>query len=618
MQQTVATPLSDQQVATLLNETVTHLNRREFAPAERLLDILLSARPDDANALLVLGQVRRVQNRLLEAEGLYRKVVALDPLRAEVHYNLGQVLNLGPRVDDAISSLNEAIRLKANFAEAYFELGTAHSRKLDFVAAEEAYQQALRQQPNMLPARHGLSSTLISLGRPKEAEAVARSALAQAANDMRWYAAFKHNIAIAISEQHRFEEAVAAYEEVQAIAPTLPFLDLNSANALQALGRVEDAEITYRRALERAPLDLMTHRGLNHLLWRADRPEFLASYDDAAARYPNQGGLFVEKGRTLLAHERYDQALEAFDRALSISPNDEVAREGRASALARLGRFEDAIEEFKSVVARRPNSAEVRCGLAETYVRAGESARALAVLDETLALAPHSQFALALRDTARRQGGVDHVDDDYERFIRIYDLAAPEGYEDMASFNRSLASYLGRLHGDVPAETSELRRLVNRTTGSLFGAGAEIIASLRSHLDKAISAHVNQLPADAAHPFVSRRFEALRYSGSWSTRAVHGAPIANHIHDAGWLSGIYFVALPDDVTNASNQPGWSKFGEPPFDAHIPKPVRATVQPVAGRLVLFPSYLWHGSLPFRGQQSRLSVAFDTVPERVRHE
>ena len=40
----------------------------------------------------------------------------------------------------------------------------------------------------------------------------------------------------------------------------------------------------------------------------------------------------------------------------------------------------------------------------------------------------------------------------------------------------------------------------------------------------------------------------------------------------------------------------------------------SVRPSVGLLVLFPSYFWHGTVPFRSQQPRLSVAFDAVPDR----
>ena len=34
-----------------------------------------------------------------------------------------------------------------------------------------------------------------------------------------------------------------------------------------------------------------------------------------------------------------------------------------------------------------------------------------------------------------------------------------------------------------------------------------------------------------------------------------------------------------------------------------------IQPRAGRLVLFPSYLWHGTTPIHGSEPRMTVAFD---------
>jgi len=37
-----------------------------------------------------------------------------------------------------------------------------------------------------------------------------------------------------------------------------------------------------------------------------------------------------------------------------------------------------------------------------------------------------------------------------------------------------------------------------------------------------------------------------------------------------------------------------------------------VQPLVGRLVLFPSYMWHGTVPFRALQNRTTVAFDVLP------
>jgi hypothetical protein len=58
--------------------------------------------------------------------------------------------------------------------------------------------------------------------------------------------------------------------------------------------------------------------------------------------------------------------------------------------------------------------------------------------------------------------------------------------------------------------------------------------------------------------------------------------------------------------------GWIKFGQPAVDAPLEQPIRRSIQPVQGRLVLFPSYTWHGTVPFKDKAARTTIAFDVVP------
>ena len=85
----------------------------------------------------------------------------------------------------------------------------------------------------------------------------------------------------------------------------------------------------------------------------------------------------------------------------------------------------------------------------------------------------------------------------------------------------------------------------------------------------------------------------------------------NHVHDKGWISSAYYVELPPETTQGASQEGWIKFGEPPWalDGCGPEKV---VQPRVGMLVLFPSYMLHGTIPFAHGPERLTAAFDVVP------
>jgi hypothetical protein len=42
-------------------------------------------------------------------------------------------------------------------------------------------------------------------------------------------------------------------------------------------------------------------------------------------------------------------------------------------------------------------------------------------------------------------------------------------------------------------------------------------------------------------------------------------------------------------------------------------VRCAIKPIPGTLVLFPSYMWHGTVPFHAPASRTTIAFDAVPK-----
>src|ERR1700722_11083714 len=93
-----------------------------------------------------------------------------------------------------------------------------------------------------------------------------------------------------------------------------------------------------------------------------------------------------------------------------------------------------------------------------------------------------------------------------------------------------------------------------------------------------------------------------------ASAAIFALP--GHGHPGGWISSCYYVDLPDAVKDEAGQQGWIKFGEPSFDVGLT--VRRAIQPAVGRLVLFPSYLWHGTVPFHDRHPRTTIAFDVLP------
>ena len=97
----------------------------------------------------------------------------------------------------------------------------------------------------------------------------------------------------------------------------------------------------------------------------------------------------------------------------------------------------------------------------------------------------------------------------------------------------------------------------------------------------------------------------------WANVLETGDYQANHIHNEGWMSGVYYVSIPSIEAEVAENAGWIIFNRAGYDLpHFGGEYGIkTIRPVPGMLILFPSYVWHGTIPFSGTKSRVSISFD---------
>ena len=599
-----------------MKQALGHLDRNEVSPAEDILWRLLAAEPDNVQALQLMGVVRRMQNRLDEAEDFYRRSLAIDPAQPNVHHNLGNLLRAKGRHADAIAAQREAIRLKPNYVEAHLNLALALSEAGDHEAAVKSCRDALHIQPNYLFAKQTLAAELCALDRPKEAEQLLRRTLALGVKNERQAAALEHNLGIALKQQKKFDEALVQFDSARAKTPDIPPLEYNRGNTLQNLGRLEEAVESYRRALARNSLDMAAHEELNQLLYRlGDEENFLRSYDDAALLYPEIGQLPLHKGNFLYLRGDFEAAREAFARSRALLPDSVTPHDGLALALARLGDFQAAVAEHEIALRMEPDNAHSWRNFAQTLLEAGDAKKAAGAAERAVALEPESQIALAVWGLALRalEDPREPAINDVQTLVRVYEIAPPQGFSSMEDFNRELNRYLDRLHVDRHEAIDQTLRTGTQTLENLFGMGHDPVELLRARIDGAVADYIARMPADETHPLFRRKRNEFNYSASWSSRLYDCGFHTNHVHPKGWISSAYYVALPDAVENEQAKEGWIKFGEPNLPFGVADAVRRSVRPRVGTLVLFPSYMWHGTIPFHSQQSRTTIAFDAVPQ-----
>ncbi len=592
-------------IAAEVAKGIALLTQGDIAGAERIGESL-AARGNDAGALHLLAMVRARQNRLEEAAQLIGRALVLAPGQPQMLFNHGKLLALLQRDTEAARALEAAANALPGYAEAWQTLAEVQRRMGNIGGAEKSFRKALALEPRHLLARLSLGVLLIETERTPEAETLLAEGLAQAPDNM-LKAAFAYNLGVAQQDQGKREAALENFTRVRALDPAGSVnLDFNRANILCELSRMDEAEALLAGMIKRNPDNDEAHLSYNKLLYSMKRDEkFLASYDSA----PQTTSLQLGRASLLATAGRADEARDIYAGILAQEPGNQEAVTGMAEGLSKLGRHAEAVSALETALARAPDSLVLITGLAGAALQDRDPQKAAAMAQKVLARAPHDQLALALLGAAWRL-----MDDDrhealngYDDLIQLFDLEPPDGFSGMAEFNAALNGLLDGLHNSR-RDIQSLRR-GSQTYGALFSARHELVEKLRRRINEAMDRYIAAIKPDAAHPFAGRRGQGFRYQGSWSSRLSNQGYHVNHIHHQGWISSSYYVDVPDAAKDKTAQEGWIKFGEPAFDIGL-KP-RRTIQPAPGRLVLFPSYMWHGTIPFHGQ-ARTTIAFDAVP------
>lgn len=584
------------------------LERGEVAAAEVILSPLTaSSAEENADALQLMGLIRVYQNRPDDGILLLSRSLAIDPAQPHVQLNLGRALAWRGRWEEAIQAFRSALLLRPEMIEAEFELADVLHKAGLLGDAEEAFRDLLRRAPGFGPAKLGLGAVLLALDRPDEAQQLLAAAIAEN-TDPRLLAGLHCNLAFAKRRQHNHIAALDHFEQSQSLDPSRRDLDLARAETMQDLRRVEDALDLYRRVLARDPVNEAAHSAYNDLLYRMRRDdEFLTSYD----RAPAIAVLQIAKANALVIAKRSQEAYAIFASLLARDPGNPAAAIGAATALVQMKRYGEAEALFDAAKRRDPLNPDIDFRLCAALLRKGDPQKAAFMAERGLRLAPADQLGLALLGSAWRMMG-DERDEElngYDSLIRIFDLPPPEGFSSMAQFNADLAACLEQIHPPTREYLAQSLRGGSQTRDRLFGAGHELVEKLGVRIREAVKNYIAGLRADARHPFLSRRSTGFRYSDSWSSRLTDGGYHTNHLHRGGWISSCYYVLLPRAVEDGTEKQGWITFGQPDFEGG--PAIRRAVQPKAGRLILFPSYTWHGTLPFHSQTPRTTIAFDVL-------
>lgn len=506
-----------------------------------------------------------------------------------------------------------------------------------------------------------LGLVLDKLGRP--AEAIAAFEKSAAAAQFRVPAGLNMAQCLLRTQQARAALQVLERMPLTNTPQAVPMHTLLKAQALYALGRYQEAAECAAAAVKtqpKPPVNVLTVLAAAWLkLGKVD--EAVAIYRDILQARPNNLQHRYNLAAALSNHTHADALREAIEHAhqvLETAPEHAQARHTLALSHAKLGEWPRVIEHGRHLLSRWPEEPRYIETLATALSNMGQHVQALEVIEAGLRACTHppamlyrqkgifhcrlGQFEQAESALAQAHG-LDDRDQRTLAYLAIARLALGQrekvaefyghgqlvqqlrlqpsaAFGGLASYHQQLAEDI-RHHSRLRLNPHGLAARNGYLTGDLLADRTTAIVEFERLLRQAIDHYLAQLPDDDTHPMLKHKAAVLREGYTlnlWATWVKGDGFIDKHIHEESWLSGAYYVTVPAVCAQTPDSAGYFEYGCIPDDIQLKRTApRGLIQPQPGTLVVFPSYLYHRTIPHETAEDRISIAFDLTPKSWSH-
>ena len=496
--------------------------------------------------------------------------------------------------------------------------------------------QSSNQQPSQLEIQPVLQ--LLNSGKLAEAEATANKLVVRYPN-----AFILHNIlGIAQDGLFKFSDAVKSYTKAISLQPSSPDLHFNLGIALANVSRLEEATDSYRKAIALNPNFFEAYGNLGTVLQKQGLLEdAVKNYRTALSIHEDPRGHF-NLGTALRDEGKLDEAIVHFKKAIAMFPNYADAHNYLGECLRDQGNMEHAIKSYQDTLALNPDHGGANYNMGEFLYLAGRFDEAADFLERSqlddwqeralyclYKAQRFDEFKTRLDEIVRTHKKHDApflqtlsthyaknfgAEDNYNFCKNGFDFVYQNSIKELAEPD---SQFLKDLLNDINNTAIEVRAqgmIINgkQSAGNLFKRPEASFRKLGELVKQEFINYKNRF-SNADCELIKSFPNTLEFTSSWYVRLRSGGFVDRHIHEVGWISGAVYLVLPkikQDPLEGCFEYGLHGDNYPQQHDNFPVGIAS---PNVGDIVLFPSSLFHRTIPFNSNEERICIAFDLKPE-----
>jgi len=576
--------------------------------AEAICRTLQLKFPHAVDVIHLLALICKKQGKVAEAEELFKNCIDQAPRRADFHANLGNLYRSNSRFDEARQQYRQALSCDTSFRPARLGLARLSNEMGEHQNAEQEALILVNNDDRDREAWNVLGSSYRGKREFAQAEAAYRNALTLNPK----YGIARHNLGALYTELNRPVEALAEFQQATDCGVTGSEININRASALMELGQFEEAVELLLNSVSTIPDDIEALELLAKIRYMRGEENFAREFASSSIKLPANIALQIRYSWILQGADLLESAEKVlFDTLKHNGPDPDVFC-ALAAVQQLAGKFEESLQSAQRATSIEDKNMRGIDLAIDALMSLGRAKEAQPLIREGRTKSPLNQWYISMEAVAARLLGDPHYEFlyEYDKFVQAFELEPPPGWSNMVQFNGDLITVLRQRHQFRTHPLDQSLRNGTQTPTSLLRDTNPVIKAFISCLQTPIDSYRERIGKDKSHPLQARNRGKHEIVSCWSVRLHRGGYHVNHVHPEGWISSAYYVETPAEIELTEDRAGWIKFGEPRFAVPGATPEKF-VKPQAGRLVLFPSYMWHGTIPIRGDAPRMTIAFDVL-------
>jgi len=482
---------------------------------------------------------------------------------------------------------------------------------------------------------------LINSGQLAQAESKAKSLLQNAGNFLMLY----NLLGIALDGQGKHAEAVTSYRKGIALQANIPDLHFNLGIALSNAGSADEAIASYQKAIQLEPGFFEAYGNIGTLYQKqGDLAQAIVFYRKALAIHKDARGYF-NLGTALRDEGKLDEAIDSYQQAIKLFPNYADAYCNLGETLRDRGDMQDAVSQYQQTLALNPNHPNANYNMGEFLYLAKRFDEAVEFfersqlddwfersmyclykaerfddfkkrLDETVKNGPHIAPFMATLSThyALNFGTKDPYNFCKNGLDFVYRASIPELSEPNSPLLKALLDDINNT--EIAERVQGMLHNGKQSAGNLFKRPEASFRKLAELVKQQFMLYREKF-AGADCELIKSFPKELEFTSSWYVKMRQGGHLDSHIHEIGWISGAVYLAMPKNKQSPDEGAfEYGTHGDAYPQKHQNFPV-AHIVPNVGDIVLFPSSLFHRTIPFSSDEERICIAFDLRPDQPNH-